>query len=179
MLAGLGGCDADRAWERAIGEDDSLPKPHETGSRIELRDAKPRVRVLVGEEPEFGNDRRPSPVARLELEKVDDEHVARPGALDEEGAADRIDVSEIELQDVFGARGGVNLLVRRVPEVELDDVARIQLERGLDRVVPDVVERVAAEIVDRSSVEIGHEASPRELEPGHYRASLRAEQAGP
>jgi hypothetical protein len=115
---------------------------------VDLRDPQPRVRELVGEEAELRDDRRPPPVLRLELDQLDLEDVSRGGAFDKDWAADRVDAREVELRDVLHPRVPVDLVARGVTHVQLDGFARLDLERGLDRVVPHVAERVPAKIVD-------------------------------
>ena len=162
MRSGLGRRNADRSGERAVGKDDALGEPHVPRSGVDLRDAQPRVRILLGEEAEARDDRRPAPSVRRELEQLDGEDVSRAGALDEHRSADRVDVREVELGDVLHSGAGVNLLVRGIADVQPHDRVRLHFERGLDRVVPDVAERLAAQIVDGSTVQVRHLGSSRE-----------------
>src|ERR1019366_2633042 len=108
-----------------------------------------RLGELVGEQPQAGNYRRPAPQRRPELEQFDRQRVARTRALDEHRPADRVHAREIDLGDVVRAGALAELFVGRVAGVQFDDVARIDLERRLDRVVPDCVVGVVAELVNR------------------------------
>jgi hypothetical protein len=128
---------------------DLLAEAHVARGRVDLRDPKPRVRELVREEAEAGDDRRPPPVLRLERQELDLEHVARLRPLDVDRAADGVHVREVELRHVLDSGALVDLLVRGVANVQLHRFARLDLERGLDRVVPDIVERVRRYVVDR------------------------------
>ncbi len=98
MLPRLRQRDAERAGERAERERHAVGEPHAAGGPVDLRDAQPRVGELVGEQAEAGDDRRPAPALRPELEQLDRERVARLRALDEDRAADRVDVREVELR---------------------------------------------------------------------------------
>jgi hypothetical protein len=148
VLAGLGDGDAERAWERPVGQRDHLAEAHCARGRVDLGDPKPRVGELVGEEPEAGDDCRPAPVLGLERKELHLEDVARLRSLDEDRPADRVHVREIELRHVLDTGAVVDLFVRGVAHVQLHRFARLDLENGLDRVVPDVVERVRGYIVD-------------------------------
>jgi hypothetical protein len=53
-------------------------------------------------------------------------------------------VREVELEDVVDARAARDLLVGGVADVQQDGLARLDLERGLDRVVPGVLVGVAS-----------------------------------
>jgi hypothetical protein len=53
-------------------------------------------------------------------------------------------VREVQLEDVVDPRTARDLLVGRVADVEQDGLARVDLDRGLDRVVPGVLVGVAS-----------------------------------
>jgi hypothetical protein len=82
----------------------------------------------------------------------------------EHGPAHRVDVVEVEPGHVLRARVGTDLLVGGIAHVQLDDGAVVDLERRLDRVVPDVVESVLANAVERARrvrhVEVLHQTAP-------------------
>jgi hypothetical protein len=149
VLPRLGQGDADRAGERLERQLDALGERDPAGVLLDLRDAKPRIGELVGEEAEAGDDRGPAPVARAQLQDLDGQRVAGLGALHEHRARDRVHVREVERRDRVGPRVGGDLLVGRVADVQLDVVAGVDLDRRGDRVVPDVVERVRAHVVKR------------------------------
>jgi hypothetical protein len=56
-------------------------------------------------------------------------------------------VREVEVRDGLDGRVLADLLVAGVAHVEFDLRARVDLEHGLDRVVPDVVEGVRPDLV--------------------------------
>ncbi len=116
---------------------------------VDVRDPKPRLGVLVREQAEAGDDRRPPPRLRPELEQLDRERVTGLGALDENRPADRIDVREVELRDVVDTGCAGDLLVGGVADVQQNRLARLDLERRLDRVVPRVLVGVGTEVVER------------------------------
>src|SRR5205823_14800522 len=78
------------------------------------------------------------------------EHVSRLCPLHEHGPAHRVDVVEVQPRDVLQARVRSDLLVGGIAHVQLDDRAGLDLERRVDRVVPDVVEGVLANAVERA-----------------------------
>src|SRR2546421_5908492 len=150
MLTRFGRRDANGAGKRPVPELDRVAPDYARPLSVDLRDPEPRLRELVREQAEARNQRRPAPILRSELDDLDLEYVARRGTLDEHGTADRVDVGEVELLHVCGARGRGDLLVRGVAHMEFDKVARVDLERTLERVVPGVVEGVAAKVMERS-----------------------------
>src|SRR5215218_172244 len=152
MLARLRGGDADRPRERPVWQGDPVGKAHGGGLRIDFRDTEPRVWIFVGEEPEIRNDRSPAPLRRPEFEQLHRKDVARPGTLDENRSADGVDVREVELRHILDTRVAVDLLVGGVADVELDRLPGLHLQRGHERVVPDVVEGVRADFVDGDRV---------------------------
>src|SRR5215208_6127506 len=97
----LRGGQADGAGERFVGKLDALGEDHPAPCGLDAGDAQPRLGELVGQEPEAGDERRPSPVPRPELKDLDGEHVSRPSILNVNGSADRVDVLEVELGDVL------------------------------------------------------------------------------
>src|SRR5256886_17113284 len=149
MLTRFGRRDANGAGKRPVPWLDRVAPDYAGPLSVDLRDPEPRLCELVREQAEARNQRRPAPILRSELDDLDLEHVARRGALDEHGTADRVDVGEVELLHLCGARGCCDLLVRGVAHVEFDRVARVDLDGGLDRVVPRVVEGVAAKVMER------------------------------
>jgi hypothetical protein len=138
----------ERAREGAERQRDAVGEAHAIVG--DLRDPQPWVRELVGQQSEARDDRRPAPVRRLELEQLDGKRVSWFGSLDVDRAADRVDLREIERRDVGGGRVADDLLVRGVADVEDDHLAGLDLQRGLERVVPRVCESVRAKLVDRS-----------------------------
>jgi hypothetical protein len=104
VLAGLGGRDADGAREGLVGQRDPVGEGDRARLRVDRRDPQPRVGELVRQQPEAGDDRRPAPVARAQLEDLDRERVAGARATDEDRAGDRVDAPEVERRDVGGCR---------------------------------------------------------------------------
>ena len=147
MRAGLGRRDSDRSGKRRERKRDPIAEAD--APRLDVRDSQPGVRVFIREEPELRNDRGPSPLRRLEFENLHGEHVAWLGSSYVHRAANRIHVLEVELRDVACVRVATDLLVGRVSDVKLDGLARSDLERRVDRVVPDVRIRVGPNAVNR------------------------------
>ena len=172
----LGRRDADRPRERAVREGRFPPRTargplldrasemrsHGSGYSS-ARSPKPGM-IAVHPQSRGLNSRAP-PRGRL-----------RGGHPYKERSADGLTCEKSRLQDVLGARAGVNLLVGCVADVELDDVAWIAARAQARSSCPDVVERVATKVVDRSRVQV-RLRPPKWVDPSHYRASLRDEQA--
>jgi hypothetical protein len=97
----LCGGDSDRSGERFVGELDALGEDHLTPFCLHPRDSEPRLRELIGQESEAGDERRPPPVPRPELKNLDGKHVSRPGVLNVNGSADRVDVLEVQFSHVL------------------------------------------------------------------------------
>ena len=138
----------------AAGATPITPQNGARGSRIpgmksigplgaESSDVVRRVRELVGEEPEPGDDRRPAPARRLEVEQVDLERVARLGAVDRDRPADLVDAIEVQGEELGHAAVGIELAAARVEQIELDDAARVDRRDRLDRRVPRQVVAIA------------------------------------
>src|SRR5690554_533345 len=122
---------------------------------VVARDVHERLRELVGQQPEAGDDARPAPAALVEVEDLDLHGVARLRALDEDGAVDRVHLGEIDERHVGG--GGVlrELPTARVDGVELELLARRHRQDGLYGVVPT---EVVLMIVD--GLEAAHRSLP-------------------
>src|SRR4029078_4514335 len=80
--------------------------------------------------------RRPAPVANLEAEELDGEDVARLRALHVDGPGQGVDRVEIEREKVLGRRVPYDLPAREIVGLDNDDVARLDVEHGLDVDVP-------------------------------------------
>jgi len=109
VLAGLGRRDADGAREGLVGQRDPVGEGDSARLRVDRRDPQPRVGELVGQQPEAGDDGRPAPVARAQLEDLDREDVAGARACDEDGSRDRVDAREVQGRDVVGRRVAIEL----------------------------------------------------------------------
>src|SRR5215475_8686568 len=81
---------------------------------------------------------------------------------------------EVQLEHVLDARIPPDLLVRGVPNVEQHRLSGLDLERRLDRVVPRVLVRVAAEIVERAGRGGGrHLVAPEPIFPAGARSTRK------
>jgi hypothetical protein len=124
--AGLGRGQADRARERLEGEGDTggeVDAAAVTGARgLDARDVQPGLGELLGEQPEAGDDRRPAPVARAQLEDLDRQHVARLRVLHEHRSGDGVHAREVERGHRAELRIAVQLAARGVTNLELDVV---------------------------------------------------------
>jgi hypothetical protein len=149
VLARLGRRDADRARERRVGQRHAAAEVDDARLGVDARDPQPRVGELVGQQAEAGDDRRPAPVARAQLEDLDGQRVAGPGAADEHRAGHRVHAREVERRDGGDVRIAVQLAARGVAHLELDDVAGLDLEHRRDRVVPHEVGGLLAHPVQR------------------------------
>ncbi len=152
VWSGLFGREADRPGERRERERDPVVEPDLVRLGVDGRDVQPRVGELVGEQPELGDDRRPAPVVRDQLEDLDLERVARFGALDVDRAGDRVDVAHVHLRDVLRRRVPGQLPAGRVRGLELHRRARLDLQHRRDRVVPHRLPVLSADAVERVRV---------------------------
>ncbi|MDT7792200.1 MAG: hypothetical protein QOD59_1636, partial [Mycobacterium sp.] len=114
---------------------------HELGrvalGEVEVADV--RVREVLRQQPELGQHRRPAPRTGAQLEDLDLERVARPGALDVDGAEQVVERVEVELR-LLVRPAVLHLAVPGHPDVEVDRVTGIDAQRGLEPGVPFVVD---------------------------------------
>ena len=112
----------------------------------EVEDLEVRIGEVVRQQAEPGDDRRPTPRTGFELEDLDLERVARRRSLDEDRAAEVVDRLEVP-HDLVDGGGLEDLTVARHRELEMDDVARADRERGLATPIPVVVDPARVESV--------------------------------
>ena len=97
---------------------------------------KRRLLEVVGQKTETRDVRRPSPARRRKGADRDLDGVARLGAVDEDGAGDRIDLCEVEPGDVGDRRLRVELAAGGIERMEFHRLARRDANRGRVGVVP-------------------------------------------
>src|SRR5438477_7452721 len=102
---------------------------------------------IGGQQPEAGQDGRPAPRPWLEAQDLHLQGVARLGTLDEDRSAERIELVEVERPELGGVVPLLQLARRHLLGVEIDDIPRLDLDRGGQRVVPLVVEGVMSDRV--------------------------------
>src|SRR5690606_12373044 len=92
-------------------------------------DVEERLRELLGQQAEAGDDAGPAPARFLEVEELDDESVARFGPVDMNWAGHRVHLREVEAADV--GRGGAlrELPAGGVDGLELEDLPRLGAQR--------------------------------------------------
>src|SRR5207249_4509077 len=117
------------------------------GPIAEVEVADVGVRKVRGQQAQARQQRRPAPSTRLQLEDLDLECVPRFGAVNVDRPAQRIQPVEVELAQLGGRVALLDLARRHLLGVEVDDVARRDLHRRFQRVVPLVVELVATDPV--------------------------------
>jgi hypothetical protein len=113
-----------------------MSSANRTRPLADLRDPQPRLAELVGKQAEAGNDRRPAPGMRTQLEDLDGEHVAWLRTAHEHRTGHGVDPVEVQRGDIGGRRVGGELVAGSVGGLELHGLAGLDLERRRDRVVP-------------------------------------------
>ena len=84
--------------ERRDRDRDVVAQVREVAAR-EVEDPQVRVGEVVRQQPEAGQDRRPAPALRVQVEDLDRERVAGLRALDGDRAGERVDAVPVEPSD--------------------------------------------------------------------------------
>ena len=98
-----------------------------------------RRRHHVAQEPEPGHDRAERPSLRHDVDELDLEQVSRPRPLDQDRARQRMDGAERQRLEVGRRRARRQESVDRVPRLERDFLAFVDLDDGNDVGMPAVV----------------------------------------
>jgi hypothetical protein len=122
--AGLAGRDAHLAAERAERDADALlliePTERAAVIGIESPYLERWIGILVGEEPEAGDDGGPTPLRWGQVEDVDAQDVTGPRVLNVHRPVDLVELVERERGECPDGRGRINLAVGRIEAVERD-----------------------------------------------------------
>src|SRR6202162_3177038 len=102
---------------------------------------------VVSQEAQARQEGSPSPGAGLELEDLDLQRVAGLGALHVDGPSQRVEAVEGQRAELRGRGSFLQLPRGHLFRVEMHDVARLDLDRRGNRVVPLEMVRVAADLV--------------------------------
>ncbi len=130
--------DADGAQEGAHGNPDARLKHSVVllGSGTQIPDLERRLRELVGQEAEPGEDGCPAVGCGFEIEKFNFEDITGFGAVDGYGAKKGVNEGEVEFGHVGQDGFGGELVVTTVKEVVGYCSAGVDCQDGLLRVVP-------------------------------------------
>src|SRR6266852_5968482 len=109
-------------------------------AKVEIADAG--VGKVRGQQSQARKQGGPPPRTRLEAQDLHLEDVAGLGTLDEDRTAKRVELVEVECSEPGGVVAFLQLTGGHLLGVEVDDVARLDLDRRRQRVVPLVVEGV-------------------------------------
>ena len=142
------GTDAHRPEERLDRDRDVVAQIRELAVR-EVEDADVGIREVVGQQAEAGDDDGVAPAARLHLEDLDRQRVARLGSFDEHRSRQRVDAIPIERGDGLGGRVRRDLVVAHVTRLVDDRVAALDREHRLVLDVPGEVDAVGRKLVGR------------------------------
>ena len=146
LRAGARRADAHRAHERLDRQHDVLAEVGDVAGR-QVEDAQVRLGEVVGEQPEPGQDGRPAPAARVEVEDLDGERVARARAADGDRAGQRVDTIPVQARDGVARRLRRDLVVADLAGLDDDRVAALDRQQRLVRRVPRVVDLVGGDVV--------------------------------
>ena len=138
--------DAHRAHERRQRDQDVLAEGRDVAA-AEVEDAQVRLGELVGQQAEAGEDRRPAPAARVQVEDLDREGVAHLGALDVHRPGQRVDAVPVQARDHARVRAGPDLVVAHVAGLEDHGVAVGDGQQGFVARVPREVHAVGRAVV--------------------------------
>ena len=125
---------------------DVVPQIRHVAAR-EIEDLQVRIGEVVRQQPEAGQDRRPAPALRMQVDDLDRERMAGLGAVDGDRASERVDTVPIEQGDRIGRRLRRDLVVAHVARVHDDRVAARNRQHRLVVRVPGEVHPVCREIV--------------------------------
>jgi hypothetical protein len=112
----------------------------------EIERPQVRIRELVGQGAELGQDRAPPPLARGELEDVDPQRVAELRSLNVHRPEQVVEGVEIEAR-LLVAGALVHLSVTGHEQVIVHGVSRADPQRRLERVVPPVMDALRVDLV--------------------------------
>ena len=156
--------DTDDTDEGILRDCDARQAPTCRGAIVQAPGDEVRVGKAVGEQSKARDDGRRAEGVGADLNDVDLQHVARLGALDEDGARHRVWTIEVHRQQIGIDARDDDLAIESIAAVDEDFVAIRHDQRGLEVGVPAVVARVGS---------LGERAADRgcEVVLGHQRVN--------
>src|SRR5262249_34779494 len=133
---------AHRAAERLDGDVDILAQRRRLAvGQVEVADV--RLREILRQQPQPRDDPGPTPVERLQAQNLDLQDITRLGALDVDRPGQRVEPVEIQAAQRRRRHARLDLPIGHFLGLAVDHIARLDLDRWRQAVVPLVVDLAA------------------------------------